>query len=42
MTILATSAIRIVNQSCFTLKRAIFVRVYGKNSGVNYRNPCYE
>lgn len=27
----ATSAIRIVNRTCFTLQRAIFVRVYGKN-----------
>lgn len=33
MTILATSAIRIVKQSCFTLQQAIFVRAY---SGVNY------
>lgn len=33
MTILATSAIRIVKQSCFTLQQAIFVRVYGKIVG---------
>lgn len=41
MTILAISAIRIENQSCFTLQRPFFVRVYGKNNGVNYWNPWY-